>query len=176
MVILAKQAPDVVARVRELLDKEIKVLRAIEGVPVGDFQLQWADAQPLVVQLATLCLSIKAERLPAELLRPKASHIDLHDVHILALDSHALDLGSNSNECLAAVGPARNLHQDMVARLHEVELLPEDVLHVRVAKGPRFRHAVLPHRLPGLWGREVSALADAALVAHLRGGIAHVLV
>merc|ERR1719240_158036 len=100
---------------------------------MDNLEVHSAEAQPLALKMTLDDAGLEMQIAAARFFRPGTSHIDLHDVHVLAACSHAADLCSHMEERLLASGAPRDLQQSVASRLHQIETLPQNVLHVRVA-------------------------------------------
>merc|ERR1719159_906152 len=125
MAVLSQQAPDMVPSLREVAHEEVKVRQVIPRLALDNLEVDIAEAQPLALKLALGAASLEVQIAAARLFRPSASHVDLHDVHVLAACSHAADQCSHMEERLLVAGTPRDLHQSVAAWLHQIETLPQ---------------------------------------------------
>merc|ERR1719277_2119136 len=105
-------------------------------VPVGDLQLYMPEADPMGPLAAhVLGVVAKAPRLLRCRLHPSSCHIDFLEIHIRALSTHHFRVGLHAKKCFVSTLSTRDVYQNMLAWLHQIETLAMNVLQVGVASG-----------------------------------------
>jgi hypothetical protein len=68
---------------------------------------------------------------------PRPSNIHFLEVHISALSTQVARIGLHAKQAFFSAHSTRDVDQNMLARLHQVEALTMDVLQVGIANGSR---------------------------------------
>mmetsp|Transcript_11557 Transcript_11557/g.32217 ORF Transcript_11557/g.32217 Transcript_11557/m.32217 type:complete len:339 (+) Transcript_11557:21-1037(+) len=117
-----------------MLHEHIEIVEATIRMPVNDFQLNFTKSNPF----GSLDLIWRhAVVVPSRLfcICPRSCDVQLLEVHIRATSSQSARIGLDAKQCVFGAHSTRDVDQNMLARLHQVEPVTMNILQVGITSG-----------------------------------------
>jgi hypothetical protein len=97
-----------------------------------DLQLHRSESHPRRVLLATSLARMELKETVVLGLQPCPRDVHVLEIHVSTLRAQALHLCLNAKQNVRGICTPRDVKQDMLARLHQIESLAVDVHQVRI--------------------------------------------
>ena len=109
-----------------MLDVKVQILGTVLSVPMGNFHLHLPKRQPLRLFIMNT-LSLETEAAGPFRLHPLSGDIQFLEIHVRALSTQLARIGLHTKQCVL-MPSARDVYQNMLAWLHQIEPLTKNVL------------------------------------------------
>jgi len=116
-----------------MLHVQIQVLEATLGMSMNDLQFNRVEGNPFWMLDGRLRYTVMISS-SLLFLCPRPCDVQGLEIHIRAATQPVCD-GLHAEHCIYSALSFRDVYQEMLARLHQVELLAMNVLQVRIANG-----------------------------------------
>merc|ERR1719277_26265 len=134
VVVFPEKTSDVKTCAPQMLRVHIQVQQASVCTSMNDFQLNLTKSNPF--RMIGIALR-DAVTIPSMLLClcPRSCDVHFLEIHICALSTQFAGVGPHAKHRMLGALSTRNVYQNMVAWLHQVELLTVNILQVGIANG-----------------------------------------
>merc|ERR1719163_1291612 len=105
---------------------------------MNDFQPNFADFWTEAEPFRSLVIGLRcAVMIPSSLFGvcPRPCNVQFLEVHIRAVSTQSARIGLHAKQCVFSAPSTRDVNQNMLARLHQIEPLTMNVLQVGIASG-----------------------------------------